>query len=65
MTRSKQKSNKLSAVLGVRLHVSDTADKSPHDSVNDCHAKSLGFRLYFGHQLQPLVNTFKERLVKN
>jgi hypothetical protein len=45
--------------------VSDSVYESPYDSVHDLHTKGLWFRLFFGHQLQPLVNTFQEKSVDN
>jgi hypothetical protein len=41
-----------------RLHVSDSAFKSPYDSVHHLHTKGLGLPLSFGHQLLLRVNTY-------
>jgi hypothetical protein len=49
-----------------RLHVSDSAFESPYDSMHNLHTRGLGwFLLSFGHQLQPLVNTYQVKLVEN
>jgi hypothetical protein len=47
--------------LRVRLHLSDSASKSPFDSVHDLHTKGLGFQLVIRQQLQPLVNTYQKK----
>jgi hypothetical protein len=47
-----------------RLQVYDFAYELPGDSVHDLQTKGLGFQFSFGHQLQPLVNTFQEKSVK-
>jgi hypothetical protein len=42
----------------VRLHVSESAYKSPYDSVPDLYANRIGIQFFFGHPLQWFVNTF-------
>jgi hypothetical protein len=48
-----------------RVHVSDSVYESPYNYVYDLHSNGLGFQLSFGHQLQPLVNTFQGKSSEN